>query len=269
MAAEANGPNIHLPNVSELDSFLDSTDQSSAVDTAALTEKAAQEEEITETAEEPEPQGDVFDRKYVEKLRRENASYRERAKKYESVFEGYEDQAVDEWKSLITGFKNDPRSVAEQMKELADQVLGQFTPAEQEQIKEAVQDGEEVPLTRAEFDKLIKERENQWEMESLVRDIETEATELGYNLKSREYKILLMTAQELPSGSIKEAHALLEGEKQRAIDEAIAALEKEAGGYKRPSSMVGVPSGEKPIKSMKDAKEALDQFLTAQGFGRR
>lgn len=266
MAAEDNGPSIHLPNAGELSNFLEGTDQGDALDTAVAADNAANEPEETT---EPEPQGDTFDRKYVEKLRRENASYRERAKKYESVFEGYEDQAVEEWKHLISGFKNDPKTVAEQMKELADQVLGQYTEEEKEQIAEAVQDGEQVPLTRAEFDKLMKERESQWEMDSLVKDIEQEATALGYNLKSREYKVLLMTAQDLPSGSIQEAHEMLLAERQKYIDAEIERLEKEAGGYRRPSSTVGVPSGETPIKDFKGAKDALDQFLTAQGFGRR
>lgn len=261
MAAESNGPNISLPGADALNSFMDGadgTDQQDAVETFAGAEHAAEGEET----ESPEPQGDVFDRKYVEKLRRENASYRERAKKWESAFEGYEDGAVEEWKEMIAGFKQDPKGVAEKWRDLSEEILKQFTPAEQEQIAEAVQDGEDVPLTRTQFEKLMSEREQQWEMDSMVQDIETEARELGYNLKSREYKILLMTAQEIPSGSIQEAHELLEAEKQRIIDSEIERLEKE-GGRRLPANMTGVPDTSKGIKDFKDAKAALSNYLDA------
>lgn len=257
--SESNGPNIHLPGADALNSFMDGTDQQDAVETFAGAEHAAEEQEEVET---PEPQGDTFDRKYVEKLRRENASYRDRAKKWESAFEGYEDGAIEEWKEMIAGFKQDPKGVAEKWRDLSQEILQQFTPAEQEQIAEAVQDGEEVPLTRTQFEKLMSEREQQWELDSMVQDIETEARDLGYNLKSREYKILLMTAQEIPSGSIQEAHELLQAEKQRIIDAEIARLEKE-GGRRLPANMVGVPDQAKGIKDFKDAKTALSNYLDA------
>lgn len=260
MAAESNGPAIHLPSSGDLKDFLDGTDQQDAVDTAALAERETEEPEAEETSE-PSYQ-ETFDRKYVEKLRRENASYRERAKKFESVFEGYEEGAVDEWRELITNYRSDPKGVAERMKDLSEAILSQFSPQEQEQIAEAMQDGEDMPLTRSEFNKLMSEREQQWEMDSLVADIESEARELGYNLKSREYKILLMTAKELPSGSIQEAHELLLSERQRYVDEAVAAMEKEAG-RRVPSGIVGVPDDAKSIKDFKDAKAALANFLDA------
>lgn len=260
MPPEDNGPNIHLPNSGDLANFLDGTDQQDAVDTAILSEH----DEPTDTEETPEPPSyqETFDRKYVEKLRRENASYRDRAKQAESVWEGYEEGAVNEWKQMISTFKQDPKTVAEQWQQLAESVLSQFTPAEQKEIAEAVSEGEDMPLTRHEFEQLMSQREQQWELDSLVADIETEAKDLGYNLKSREYKILLMTAQELPSGSIQEAHALLEAEKQRIIDEAVGSMEKEAG-RRVPSALVGVPDQAKGIKDFKDAKAALSNYLDA------
>lgn len=262
MAPEANDTNIHLPSSGDLANFLDGTDQQDAVDTAALTEREAQENEEVEETPEPTSYQETFDRKYVEKLRRENASYRDRAKQAESVWEGYEEGAVDEWKQMISTYKQDPKSVAEQWKQLSESVLKQFSPEEQQEIAEAVQDGEDMPLTRTEFNKLMGEREQQWELESLVADIETEAKDLGYNLKSREYKILLMTAQELPSGSIQEAHEMLLADRQRYVDEAVGAMEKEAG-RRVPSTTAGVPDGVKDIKDFKDAKAALTNYLDA------
>lgn len=261
---DENGPSMSLPSAGDLKNFLDGTDQTDALDTMSQASQEPENDEplAPEATEEPEPQGDVFDRKYVEKLRRENASYRERAKKYESVFEGYEEGAVEEWKSMISTFRQDPKSVAEQMKSLGEQILEQFTPAEQEEIQEALAD-EEQPLTMSQLQQILDQRQHENELNDMVADIEREARDLGYNLKSREYKILLMTAQELPSGSIQEAHELLESERQRYFDSRIEELEKQGGGYKKPSSMVGVPSNEKKITDFKQAKEALGAYLDA------
>lgn len=260
-----DGPDISMPNVNDLAGFLDGqdgTDQQDAVDTFAQAEQAVED---TDDTPEPEPQGDTFDRKYVEKLRRENASYRERAKKWENVFEGYEEGAVEEWKQMISTFKGDPKSVAEQWAQLSETILAQFTPQEQAEIHEAMQDAgnTDTPLTMSQLQEVLAQKEQEWELNGMVEEIESEARELGYNLKSRDYKILLMTAQELPSGSIAEAHALLEGERQRYFDERIAELEKQGGGYRAPSSKVGVPSTEKNIKDFKDAKAALSNYLDA------
>jgi hypothetical protein len=256
---EDNGPNIQLPNSGDLANFLDGTDQQDAVDTAVLAEHEAPED--TDETPEPPSYQETFDRKYVEKLRRENATYRERAKQAESVWEGYEEGAVNEWKQMISTYKQDPKSVAEQWKDLADTVLQQFTPQEQAEIAEAVADGEDMPLTRKEFESLLAQREQQWELNSMVQDIEQEAQELGYNLKSREYKVLLMTAQEIPSGSIQEAHEMLQAERQRIIDAYVADMEKGAGRVVPSGNTVGVPDTTKQIKDFKQAKEALSNFL--------
>lgn len=257
---ETNGPDIHLPDSGALKDFLDGTDQSDAVDTMS---QASQEPEGDDETPEPPSYQETFDRKYVEKLRRENATYRERAKQAESVWEGYEEGAVNEWKQMISTYKQDPKTVAEQWKQLSETVLQQFTPQEQAEIAEAVADGEDMPLTRTQFEQLMSQREQQWELDSLVADIEHEAQDLGYNLKSREYKILLMTAQELPSGSIQEAHELLEAEKQRVVDAYVAEMEKGAGRRVPSGNSVGVPSTEKSIKDFKDAKAALSNYLDA------
>lgn len=254
-----NDKAAHLPSAGDLKNFLDDADQGDAIDTMAQTERATEPETFEDTTEEP-LKGDTFDRKYVEKLRRENASYRERARKFESMFEGYEEGAVNEWGQMISTFKQDPKSVAEQWKDLSEQVLSQFTPEEQEAIAEATDD---QPLTLAQVQNLLAQKEQEWAQEAMVDDIEHEAQQLGYNLKSREYKILLQTAMEIPSGDLKEAHNILMSERQRWVDEAIAELEKQGGGPKKPSSLVGVPDSSVQIKDFKDAKAALSNFLDA------
>lgn len=268
MATQNEGPELHLPNAGDLAGFLDGQNEGSVEtpDTTDASDGLLKDVRVDDEGyveqEEELPAGDTFDRKYVEKLRRESAAYRERAKKYESVFEGYEEGAVDEWRDMITNFKQDPKAVAEQWKDLSDKIIQQFSPAEQEQITEALND-EEQPLTMSQLQTILDQRQQDQQLDSMVADIESEARELGYNLKSREYKILLMTAQELPSGDIKEAHALIQSEYQREFDRRIAELEKQGGGYRPPVAKNGAPSNERAIKDFSDAKAALTNFLDA------
>lgn len=264
MPPESNGPDVKMPDTGALNDFLDGAD----------TEPVVEDVENKGTglrADEPDdlPAGDTFDRKYVEKLRRENASYRERAKKYESAFEGYEDGAIDEWKTLITNFKADPASTARQMAELAENVLTQFGMLDEDEKQEVLDEANsnldpgDKPLTRRELEQFYTERQNEQQLESMVKGIEDEARDLGYNLNSREYKILLMTAQEIPSGDLKEAHQLILADRQRAVDEYVAEKSKGAGRTLPNNGIVGVPDGGKDIKTFADSKAALMNFLDA------
>lgn len=264
MPPESNGPDVKMPDTGALKDFLDGADTEPVVEDV-------EDEGTGLRADEPDdlPAGDTFDRKYVEKLRRENASYRERAKKYESAFEGYEDGAIDEWKTLITNFKADPASTARQMAELAESVLTQFGMLDEDEKQEVLDeananlDPAEKPLTRRELEQFYSERQQEQQMESMVKGIEDEARDLGYNLNSREYKILLMTAQEIPSGDLKEAHQLILADRQRAVDEYVAEKSKGAGRTLPNNGIVGVPDGAKDIKTFADSKAALMNFLDA------
>ncbi len=261
----SDGPDVRLPNVGELASFLDGAD--APVD--EVVDDIQDDTPLKDVEPEELPAGDTFDRKYVEKLRRENASYRERAKKYSDAFEGYEDGAVDEWKQLITNFKADPASAAQQMAQLAESVLTQYGMLDEDEQQEVLDDANsnldpgEKPLTRNELEQFFAQKQNEQQMDTMVKGIEHEAQELGYDLKSREYKLLLMTAQEIPSGDLKEAHELLQSDRQKAIDEYVAGKEKGAGRTVPAGNIVGVPDGAKGIKDFKDAKAALTQFLDA------
>jgi hypothetical protein len=262
MPPEGNGPDVKLPSSGDLAGYLDGSD--APVDEVEDDGAPLKDVELDEL-----PAGDSFDRKYVEKLRRENASYRERAKKFETAFEGYEDGAVEEWKSLISGFKSDPAAAAQYMADLSANVLQQFNQLPEDKKQEVLDDAnahldaDEKPLTRRELEQFYAQKQEEQELSGMVQDIEYEATELGYNLKSREYKLLLMTAQEIPSGDLKEAHNILMADRQRAIDEYVTSKGKDAGRKVPVGNLVGVPDTSNQIKSFKDAKTALEQFLDA------
>lgn len=224
-------------------------------------------------AETPLPEGETFPREYVEKLRRESASYRERAKKYNDVFEGYEPEAVDEWLSLATSLKSDPKAAAERFAELAEAIRGQFADPDGAAADAAVADAglapaeaaadAEKPLTRAEVDAILAERDRKAELDRRVAQIEIDARSLGYEPRTEGYDELLYIASTLPSGSIQEAHAKVQARKQAVIDAYVASLgQKPAPVVPNPNG--GPASGEVKLRTFEEANSALDAWLANQ-----
>lgn len=224
-------------------------------------------DELNETQEVTEEQGapaesggtpepDTFDRQYVEKLRRESAGYRDKLRSYEeqySVFDGYDDEERAVWKDLASTWKQDPRAAAEAMNQIAQSVLEQ-------KMAEAAE--AEEPLTRGEFQRMQAEAKAEAQRQADVGRVEHEARELGYDLSSRAYRVLLLTASELPSGDLAEAHAMLEADRQRDRDEYKAQLMRDAEQSPMPPAGNGSsPSGERQLKSWADAEAAMEARL--------
>lgn len=228
---------------------------------------AAEQVEIPSTDAEL-PEGDKFDRAYVEKLRRESAGYRDRAKRYNEVFEGYEEDAVNEWLSLASTLKADPNAAASRFQEIADAIRAQYGDAAGDAADAKVADAAasaeaptEKPLTRAEFDQLMAEREKQNDVKARVQKIEADARSLGYETGTDSYDQLLWRASRSQSGSIADAHAAIKAERQAVIDAYVAEMKGQ------PAPLVpsqGAPaSGERSIKTFTQANEALDAWLAA------
>lgn len=241
---------------------------------AAPVSEASTPVEIPEApaAEAELPAGDTFPREYVEKLRRENATYRDRSKKYNEVFEGYEPEAIEEWLSLATTLKENPAAAADRFGELAEAIRNQYadpnSAAADAAVAEAGLEGveaaaeEDRPLTRKELDAIFAEREQKAELQRRVAQIELDATGLGYEKGSDQYDELLFIASRLPNGSIQDAHARMEAKKQAVIDAYIAQLNG-APAPKVPGN--GAPqSGETSYKTFEEANSALDAWLANQ-----
>lgn len=246
-----------------LDTFL-------ANDGAPAAEEAPQSDPAPQ-ATEPEvdletlPEGDKFDRAYVEKLRRESANYRDRAKKYNDAFDGYEDEAVQEWLSLATSLRNDPRSAAQRFAELAEAINQQYADeavSDEPPVSDNEMFSEDRPLTRAEVEKLLADRDREADMQRRVAQIHADAQSLGYQKGTQDYDRLLWEAGRLPSGSIQDAHAKLQAERQAVIDGYLAKLGT------APNPVVpqgGAPaSQEKGFDSFEEASAALDAWLAGQ-----
>lgn len=219
----------------------------------------------TPAADPFETGADSFDRAYVERLRGESANYRTKAKPYEEAFGGYTDEDRAVWFEAAKLLATDPKAGGEYLRSVADAVLQQY----QEPAAPAAVEGDEKPLTMAEYRSLREAESAQAKSDADVARIESEAKTLGYtDLTSRSYRNLLMVAAELPSGDLKEAHELLEGEKQKLISDYLAAKAAEADGPTPPAGSGFAPSGERQVKSFEDAKRGLDALLDAQMFKR-
>lgn len=188
------------------------------------------------------------------KLRHENAEYRKRWQPIEQTFDGIHPDDAAALLDLAKTYKEDPRQAAEIMRQYADALS-----AEREAAG-VPEGGEQKYLTPEEFDRRWAERESKQRNDQLVADIEREAQTLGYTPGTRDYVSLLHAATNETNGDIKKADALLKSERQRIIDEFVAAQAK--GSTVTPAPQTGVaPSGERVIGGLDDADNAFRESM--------
>lgn len=234
-----------------------------AAEAATPAADAAVEAAVAATGQ-TEDKWDDDTRKYIEDLRSESAKYRQRGKRYNEVFDGYEEEAINEWLDLANTLKSDPRAAAGRFQEIAEAILA----AEQEAAGQEEAPGAEAPaaetFTRADFERLMAEREAKMDLDRRVAQIEVDARGLGYTVGSEAYQELLWIASNLPSGSIQEAHDRLEAKYQAYYDRRVQALGgKPAPQVPDPNGGVAAP-GDGKLKTFADANAALDAWLANQ-----
>jgi hypothetical protein len=199
---------------------------------------------------------DSFGRDYVQALRRESASYRTKAKDFEpfaKAFEGYSDDDRTVWQEAMRLVSEDPKAGGAYLEQIAKALLAE----EQAAVEAPPAEGDDVPLTRAEYAQMREAEKVQAAQEAEVARIESEAKELGYDSASDEYTYLLTVASRLPSGSLQEAHAKIEAAYQAKIDAYLAAKAADADGAGAPPADAGdAPSGERQIRNFQDARRA-------------
>lgn len=224
---------------------------------------APEAHEASDDAPATEAERDTFDRTYVEKLRRESASYRERAKRYQEAFDGYEDGQVEAWLGLARQLREDPRATAQELQALAEQI-NQAYEADLESREQETDKGEQY-LTRAQVEEIFQERERQADLQRRVSQIEADARELGYNVSPTDesYQELLWIASRTESGDIRAAHAKIEARNQAIYDRMIA---KVSGNPDRkiPSGTTPEQGAPQKPKTFAEANEALDAWLASQ-----
>lgn len=178
-----------------------------------------------------------FDRDYVSKLRGEAADHRTKLRE--------EQERWAEWNKTLDGLDADQQGLA---RELVSSILeGNLTRAVEiigpdelakvlnvtpEQVADAVEaEGADAPLTRADLDRELAEREAKQQTEREIKAVFDEAKKLGYNPEAKrgtaEFGRWVMLVQHATAaGSVEAGHKALEAaeaaERQRVIDEYVA-----------------------------------------------
>lgn len=213
---------------------------------------------VPDTSDMTAEQADTFTREYVEKIRREAASYRERAKPFSEAFDGISEEDREVFLQMAKAYKEDPRAAAEYFE--------QVTQGLKEQFAEAVAQAEDDlnrPLTLAEYNRLQAEHAEKAAQEAEIARIEKTAQDMGYDLQSPEYTTLLTIASRLPDGDIAKAHEKLESMFQSRIDAYIAKMAEQAEAAPAVPAGGTQPSSERQIHNFGDARSAVEARIAA------
>lgn len=199
-----------------------------------------------------DPGVEQFPRDYVERLRKENAGHRTKAKGFEEAFAGFEpdDQAV--LLETIKTLAADPQAGLAQWdaiaKSLHEQYPDEQTPTGAELKAEAEGENEDKPLTRKELEAFYAQKAEEEGVAQKTKEVLAEAKELGYTEGTAAYQRLMWMTANMPEFGydLAKADAAIKAEKQSVIDAYIAEREADAEGGTPTGG--GVPSTKAPAK---------------------
>lgn len=188
---------------------------------------------------------DTFDRKYVEKLRKENADRRTSLKQYETAFEPYAEDERAVWLGLAQLTAVDPKAGAKALADLAKALEEGLTPEDAADKAGIPTPDEDKPLSKKDLDAYMADQKKELEIASAAAEIEAKATAAGYKVGTTEYKLLLTRAMDM-NYDLDAAIKAEKDEIQTKAEKLIA--DKLASGEKWPITPAqggsGSPSGE-------------------------
>lgn len=225
------------------------------------------------------PEGQmVFDRGYVEKLRKENQRYRterneanDKLKDY-AIFDQYEPEDRDAWLGLVSGWANDPAQVAPVFQQIAASVLGDGSDpggdvAAAQSIEDSMTDLGDAELTPDKVNAMIESamsaRDQAGAERAAVEGIYTEMREAGVDPQSREGMAVLWSANHETDGDIAKAIESVKADRQKIIDDYVKGASS-GGATVAPTSNGVVASQDQPIQNLDDARRAADAYIRAQ-----
>lgn len=169
---------------------------------------------------------------YVHQLREEAASRRTALKPFEDVFGKFAPEESEALLRVIDGLTNEEtqHESASLLKEVVEAILGDGT------------EDPNRPLTKADLDRMDKEKATKAEQEAAVQGVIKEAIDLGYPEGTREHRRLLDLAINETQGDLKKAHEAITAEKEATI----AAFVKEVQEGKAKWPTLVAPAGVKP-----------------------
>lgn len=231
---------VDVPDEGSEDAPAEEAPEAPAEDTPA---PEAPEGEVPE-GEQPQP--DVFDRKYVEDLRNENATWRVKAQTYEKAFAEYDENERAKFLDLAAGLADESRSqaTAREMVLIGKRILEAYG----EDVGELAVPDPNRPLTAAELDAKLRQADEQRSLDESIRRIAAEVKDLGYEEGTPDHYLLLSMANANPQGDLKVAHDGVQAYKKAIVDEFI----KEHSGKARkhlPSTPDGGGTGQAPAEA--------------------
>ena len=223
----------------------------------------------------------VFDRGYVEKIRKQGQRYhdeartfREQLNSYDDVFGVYEPEDRDVWFSLAKQWANDPASAAQIMQQIANAVLGEGTESAPAAPSEPTGSpggatGDE-PMTAERIAELVQQQLAQADYErrqaDMVESIYSTMRTAGVEPKSADGMAVLWLANNETEGDIDKALEQFKSTRQRTIDEYVSGR----SGKPLPAPANGIPANAsaEPIKNLDDARKAAEAFIRSQADAR-
>jgi hypothetical protein len=217
----------------------------------------------------------VFDRGWVDKLRREGQRYREQATtnqaaldQYQQVFAPYDDGDRQVWLDLARTWVSDPAKAARVMQEIASGVLADGTPTEAADTATAVLDAtadvDTSTMTPEQVQQMISdaigERDKAAAEHTAIEGVYAEMRAGGFEPETRWGMMVLHAANHETNGDIAEAMKLVQADRQAIIDEYVQGRANGTRAVPSPSGGV-VAASHEPIQNLDDARRHAEAYL--------
>lgn len=266
-------------------SFTDTPDASAAADIepADATIAAAAAETATDTLDAPvvdtdpfdDPSTEQFGRDYVEKLRKEAAENRVRAKEvadkwqpWAETLDGFEADDRQAVLELATALRTNPEAAEQWMKAYLglDDEGGGTEPTPTEPTA-----GESNYLTAEDVKRILAEERQEQARQAEVQAISSEAKKLGYDPAAakgspewRRYAELMAVASYSTDGDLAAAHKQIEAERQRVVADFLESKKNTGGATPPPNGAGAAPSTERQISSIDEGYRAAKERFGAR-----
>ncbi len=232
----------------------------------AATPMSTPESTNTQQADTQEP--DMFDRAYVEELRREAAGYRTQLREVESYFDGYtpeERDALGQYLQLSRAAEQgDPEAIAI-LNELFDDGQGYDDGQFMDEGDEYLDEDTLREIARQEAYDLFMEEQAQRDQMQAVAQVQSTAEQMGYDQGSEDYILLLKFANDLDPDEhpdlLAAADQQVKAYKQQIIDSYINEKQQQANGPRIPQSSGSAPNLAQPPRTLAEARQALHDRL--------
>lgn len=204
--------------------------QAAARASAEAAVAAAADNTVSEAPQEPAPEGDSFDRAYVEKLRAEAANYRTQLREFKSAYEGYSEAERAEMLGLTQDLARNPERAYERFGKITTRLEEQLGLTSQEANSVAEADAATPGgLTEAQVQQMVQQqlaqRDQAAQKEAATQKIFEQAASIDpkYQVGSDQLVALIHIAQNDPAagGTLEGAHAVLTARENQLREQAV------------------------------------------------